>query len=389
MKWKKFKKERISLNYTVMLLPHSQKKPIHFKTPVWTFGLFFLGLLILSGACLFFAGSRVQLKQVQAEKNHLEREWEKLAAQKEKADKENEELKQARENQEQELKKLEQKTRESIKELEDLVERENQIRQELGLGQVAGAGNLGAEALPQNQEQGSLEGQSADSGEAGAMEDQDADSGENEAMEGQNIEAITDGTPEGTVPLASSGMMQAFAADYSAILAENTAGFQDIQKELAFLQASLTEKTSQYDSYLHTIEAKREAEAAEIARREALRLSIVRNALQYVGNPYVYGGNNPNTGVDCSGFTKYIMANTAGVYLNRTAASQSTQGQAVSAEEARPGDLVFYSNGASVNHVAIYIGEGRVVHASNERVGITTSNMYYRTPVKIVNVLGD
>ena len=389
MKWKKFKKERISLNYTVMLLPHSQKKPIHFKTPVWTFGLFFLGLLILSGACLFFAGSRVQLKQVQAEKNHLEREWEKLAAQKEKADKENEELKQARENQEQELKKLEQKTRESIKELEDLVERENQIRQELGLGQVAGAGNLGAEALPQNQEQGSLEGQSADSGEAGAMEDQDADSGENGAMEGQNIEAITDGTPEGTVPLANSGMMQAFAADYSAILAENTAGFQDIQKELAVLQASLTEKTSQYDSYLHTIEAKREAEAAEIARREALRLSIVRNALQYVGNPYVYGGNNPNTGVDCSGFTKYIMANTAGVYLNRTAASQSTQGQAVSAEEARPGDLVFYSNGASVNHVAIYIGEGRVVHASNERVGITTSNMYYRTPVKIVNVLGD
>ena len=389
MKWKKFKKERISLNYTVMLLPHSQKKPIHFKTPVWTFGLFFLGLLILSGACLFFAGSRVQLKQVQAEKNHLEREWEKLAAQKEKADKENEELKQARENQEQELKKLEQKTRESIKELEDLVERENQIRQELGLGQVAGAGNLGAEALPQNQEQGSLEGQSADSGEAGAMEDQDADSGENGAMEGQNIEAITDGTPEGTVPLANSGMMQAFAADYSAILAENTAGFQDIQKELAFLQASLTEKTSQYDSYLHTIEAKREAEAAEIARREALRLSIVRNALQYVGNPYVYGGNNPNTGVDCSGFTKYIMANTAGVYLNRTAASQSSQGHAVSAEEARPGDLVFYSNGASVNHVAIYIGEGRVVHASNERVGITTSNMYYRTPVKIVNVLGD
>ena len=45
MKWKQFKKERIFLNYTVMLLPHSQKKPIHFKTPVWTFGLIFLGLL--------------------------------------------------------------------------------------------------------------------------------------------------------------------------------------------------------------------------------------------------------------------------------------------------------------------------------------------------------
>ena len=61
----------------------------------------------------------------------------------------------------------------------------------------------------------------------------------------------------------------------------------------------------------------------------------------------------------------------------------------VSADEARPGDLVFYSSGGHVNHVAIYIGDGRVVHASNERTGITTSNMYYRTPCKIVNVLGD
>lgn len=366
MKWKKFKKERISLNYTVMLLPHSQKKPIHFKTPVWTFGLFFLGLLVLTGTCLFFAGSRVQLKQVQAEKFHLEQEWDKLAAEKQKADEENEELKQARENQEQELKSLEQKTRDTIKELEDLVERENQIRQELGLQQVTEAQDTGSQGSTEA-EIGADQAEAAQS-QAEGTEDQDGASGD---------QGGTD------------GMLQAFSADYSALLVENTADFQGIQEELAFLQTSLTEKTSQYDSYLHTIEEKREAEAAEKARREELRLSIVRNALQYVGNPYVYGGNNPNTGVDCSGFTKYIMANTAGVYLNRTAASQSTQGHAVSAQEARPGDLVFYSNGASVNHVAIYIGEGRVVHASNERVGITTSNMYYRTPVKIVNVLGD
>ena len=57
--------------------------------------------------------------------------------------------------------------------------------------------------------------------------------------------------------------------------------------------------------------------------------------------------------------------------------------------EARPGDLVFYSNGTNVNHVAIYVGNGQVVHASNERVGITRSDMYYRTPVAIKNVLGD
>ena len=136
MKWKKFKKERISLNYTVMLLPHSQKKPIHFKTPVWTFGLFFLGILVLSGTCLFFAGSRHQLQQVREEKAQLEQEWEELASQKQMADIENEILKQARETQEQELKQLEQKTRDTLKELEDLVERESQIRQELGLQQV-------------------------------------------------------------------------------------------------------------------------------------------------------------------------------------------------------------------------------------------------------------
>lgn len=116
-----------------MLLPHSQKKPIHFKTPVWTFGLFFLGILVLSGTCLFFAGSRIQLKQVREEKAQLEREWEDLAAQKQKADEENKELRQAQETQEQELRELEQKTRDTIKELEDLVKRESQIRQELGL----------------------------------------------------------------------------------------------------------------------------------------------------------------------------------------------------------------------------------------------------------------
>lgn len=421
MKWKKFKKERISLNYTIMLLPHSQKKPIHFKTPVWTFGLFFLALLVLTGTCLFFAGSRVQLKQVQAEKNHLEKEWEKLAAQKEKADKENEQLKQARETQEQELKELEQKTRNTIKELEDLVERENQIREELGLQQVAESGETENQSpeertetannqLPEDRTggtenqnpEGIAEGTESQNpeGMAGGTESQNPEDMA-KGTESQNPEGMAEGTEsqpqEGTidiqaengVPLAGGEILHALSAEYSRLFAENTADFQGIQAELAFLQTSLTEKTSQYDHYLNTIEARREAEAAEIARKEALRLSIVRNALQYVGNPYVYGGNNPNTGVDCSGFTKYILANTAGVSLNRTAASQSTQGQAISAEEARPGDLVFYSNGASVNHVAIYIGEGRVVHASNERVGITTSNMYYRTPVKIVNVLGD
>lgn len=357
MKWKKFKKERISLNYTVMLLPHSQKEPIHFKTPVWTFGIFFIALLVLTGTCLFFAGSHHQLSVVQKEKEHLEREWELLAAQKELEDQENEMLKQAREEQELALKELEQKTRDTLSELEELVAREDQIRQELGLNQTL------TDADTQNQEDG--------------------------AKNSETPETLSESYVPGDASLSANYKIRVTSRELPAAMAKNTADFKAIQDELSQLQDSLSKKTGQYDSYLNMIETKREMEAAEKARREAVRNSIVEYALQFVGNAYVYGGNDPHTGVDCSGFTRYILSSKAGVYLNRTAASQSTQGRSIPAEEARPGDLVFYSSGGGIDHVAIYIGSGRIVHASTERTGIITSNMYYRTPVKVVNMLGD
>lgn len=339
MKWKRFKKERIFLNYTVMLLPHSQKKPIHFKTPVWTFGLFFLAILVLSGTCLFFAGSRIQLKEVQMEKEQLEQEWQELAAQKQEADAENETLRQAREVQEQELKELGARTKDTIRELEALVERESLIREELGI------------------QEESEEGDSSSSEEADSVRTAGMDSSSN------------------AVPTFSR--------------TERTMSFHSIQSELSYLQTSLSTMSGQYENYLNTITEKKEMEAARKAQMENLRSSIVKNAIQYVGNAYVYGGTDPHTGVDCSGFTRYILSHAAGVYLNRTAASQSAQGRTVSVDEAKPGDLVFYSSGSHVDHVAIYIGDGRVVHASNEQTGITTSDMYYRTPVRIANVLGD
>lgn len=357
MKWKKFKKERISLNYTVMLLPHSQKEPIHFKTPVWTFGIFFLALLVLTGTCLFFAGSHHQLNVVQKEKEHLEREWELLAAEKQQEEQENQLLKQAREEQELALKELEQKTRDTLNELEELVAREDQIRQELGLSQ-----NL-TEADSQNQESGQ--------------------------EEPPATEGLSDAYRPGDASLSVNETIRVTSRELPAAAAKNAADFQAIQSELSQLQNSLTEKTGQYDSYLNLIKTKQEEEAKEKARKEAVRNSVVEYALQFVGNPYVYGGNDPHTGADCSGFTRYILSHSAGVSLNRTAASQSSQGRTVSAEEARPGDLVFYSGGGGINHVAIYIGSGRVVHASTEKTGIITSNMYYRTPVKVVNMLGD
>ena len=70
--------------------------------------------------------------------------------------------------------------------------------------------------------------------------------------------------------------------------------------------------------------------------------------------------------------------------------AQSGEGKEVNEDQMRPGDLVFYSkNGKNINHVAMYIGDGMVVHASTYKTGVKTSPWNYRTPVKIVNVLGD
>lgn len=125
-----------------------------------------------------------------------------------------------------------------------------------------------------------------------------------------------------------------------------------------------------------------------VNKEAAARQQVVDYALQFVGGRYVYGGNDPNTGVDCSGFTRYVMQHGAGVSLNRSSGSQASQGRSISAEEIQPGDLVFYASGKRINHVALYIGNGQIVHASTERTGIKISNWTYRSPYKIISVLG-
>lgn len=107
--------------------------------------------------------------------------------------------------------------------------------------------------------------------------------------------------------------------------------------------------------------------------------AVASYGLKFVGNPYVYGGTSLTKGTDCSGFTMSIFKK-FGISLPRTSGEQSRVGKKISVSEARAGDLIFYAKGGRVNHVALCIGGGRVVHASNPRTGITTSNMYYRTP---------
>lgn len=118
------------------------------------------------------------------------------------------------------------------------------------------------------------------------------------------------------------------------------------------------------------------------------RASMVAFAKQFLGNSYRWGGTSLTNGTDCSGFTMQIYRH-FGVSISRTSGAQSGNGTTIKASNARPGDLIFYSNGSRINHVAMCIGNGQVIHASNPRSGIKISNMYYRTPVKAVRILGD
>ena len=107
---------------------------------------------------------------------------------------------------------------------------------------------------------------------------------------------------------------------------------------------------------------------------------IANYAVQFVGNPYVYGGTSLTNGTDCSGFTQSVMANFV-IYIARTAADQAYGGTSVSVSDIQPGDLLFYSDGSGISHVALYIGGGQIVHAATESQGIIISSYNYDSPV--------
>lgn len=117
-----------------------------------------------------------------------------------------------------------------------------------------------------------------------------------------------------------------------------------------------------------------------------VRVSLVQYALQFVGNRYVWGGTSLTNGVDCSGFTMQVYAH-FGIGLPHHSGSQPSYGTRISASAARPGDLFFYGSGSHIGHVAIYIGNGQIVHASSARTGIKVSNAFYRTPICVVSYL--
>ena len=135
--------------------------------------------------------------------------------------------------------------------------------------------------------------------------------------------------------------------------------------------------------------ARREQAAAEKAAKEAAKaasyvppagpgaVNVVNYAVQFVGNPYVYGGTSLTNGADCSGFVMSVYA-AFGVSLPHSSYGMRSVGYGVSMEQAQPGDIICYSG-----HVGIYIGNGQIVHASNRRDGIIISNWTYKKVVAV------
>lgn len=130
---------------------------------------------------------------------------------------------------------------------------------------------------------------------------------------------------------------------------------------------------------------------SELSGISEQRKSIVSRALEYLGNRYVWGGDDPNTGADCSGFVRYVYnKEVPQVWLPRVSYEQCYNGALVSSTEMLPGDLVFYAyDSGRVHHVAMYIGNGMIVHAASRRQGIIISQWNYQSPKYIRNVLND
>lgn len=197
-----------------------------------------------------------------------------------------------------------------------------------------------------------------------------------------------------TYSFGKAKSMKQIQAEQAAKEAQKQAAQTTIGNESASTSSSNTSNSS-------TTSGSTKASSVQAAKKASVSVSssgssatgsrIASYAQQFIGNPYRYGGNSLTSGIDCSGFTQQIMAK-FGYSISRTSSSQAGEGREVSTSNLRAGDLVFYGNGGIINHVAVYIGGGQVVHASNSapypRGGIKISNVNYRTPICARRIIG-
>ena len=113
---------------------------------------------------------------------------------------------------------------------------------------------------------------------------------------------------------------------------------------------------------------------------------LINTAMQYLGCPYVYGGNSLTRGIDCSGFVKQIFAK-YGYSVPRTSREYPSVGTKVPLSQIKPGDILIYKYGSRIGHVAIYIGNGQIIHAANDKHGVCIGNAYFIQPYMAVRVI--
>ena len=170
-------------------------------------------------------------------------------------------------------------------------------------------------------------------------------------------------------------------------------------EELIEVEAPTEKDTTKAETKKETKETQKETtkpketEAETVAQgpgaisvNSATRNAMVAYAKQFLGNPYVYGGTDLYNGIDCSAYVQAIYKN-FGYSIGRSSRDQAAQFKTIDSGSAQPGDLFFYDSGGTINHVAMYIGNGQVIHASSSTTGIIISNAYYRTPCKVGKII--
>ncbi len=145
-------------------------------------------------------------------------------------------------------------------------------------------------------------------------------------------------------------------------------------EEKNFQTATIAKDISKNKAYRYVLKTARDE--ADFTKVSAKRQAMIEYSRQFLGKPYVWGGEDPNTGADCSGFVGYVYRN-FGISLPRCSYEQAETGVRIDAKDAVPGDLIFYARNGVVYHVLMYIGDGKAINAQSTATGIVISNVNY------------
>lgn len=191
---------------------------------------------------------------------------------------------------------------------------------------------------------------------------------------------FSDGTQEGDISALANELVKRTEEEAQKYQEEQEAARKAAEEKEARRKAEEAKRKAEEEKRKAEEEARIAAQKAE-EERLAKRQEIVDFALQFEGNPYVYGGTSLTNGADCSGFVMSVFQE-FGYELPRVAAAQCDASVKKDVKDMEPGDLVFYGD-YGIDHVALYIGDGEIIHASTSATGIKISNYDYRQPTAV------